>query len=57
MKWLQSREQRELAGRIEASRKPLFRVAFSWCHDAALADDLAQETMARVRSAVKLDYR
>ena len=47
MKWLQSREQRELAGRIEASRKPLYRVAFSWCHDAALADDLAQETMAR----------
>ena len=47
MKWLQSREQRELAGRIEASRKPLFRVAFSWCHDVALADDLAQETLAR----------
>lgn len=47
MKWLQTRAQRELAERIEASRGRLYRVAFSWCHDAALADDLAQEALAR----------
>lgn len=47
MKWLQSRAQRELAERIEASRERLYRVAFAWCHDATLADDLAQETLAR----------
>lgn len=47
MKWLQTRAQRELTEKIEASRSRLYRVAFSWCHDAALADDLAQETLAR----------
>lgn len=47
MKWLQTRAQRELSERIEASRSRLYRVAFSWCHDAALADDLAQEALAR----------
>lgn len=47
MKWLQSREQRELIGQVEASRGRLYRVAFAWCHDAALADDLAQETLTR----------
>ncbi len=47
MKWLQSRKQRELAEKIEASRERLYRVAFSWCHDAPLADDLAQEALSR----------
>ena len=47
MKWLQSREQRELMEQIKASRGRLYRVAFSWCHDAALADDLAQEALTR----------
>jgi RNA polymerase sigma-70 factor (ECF subfamily) len=47
MKWPQSREQRELMEQIKASRGRLYRVAFAWCHDAALADDLAQETLAR----------
>ncbi len=47
MKWLQTRAQRELSEKIEASRSRLYRVAFSWCHDAALADDLAQESLAR----------
>ena len=47
MKWPQSREQRELMEQIKASRGRLYRVAFAWCHDAALADDLAQETLTR----------
>lgn len=47
MKWLQTRAQRELTEKIEASRNRLYRVAFAWSHDAALADDLAQETLAR----------
>lgn len=47
MKWLQSRRRRELTERIEASRERLYRVAFAWCHDASLADDLAQETLSR----------
>lgn len=47
MKWLQTRAQRELTERIEASRGHLYRVAFAWCHDAPLADDLAQEALAR----------
>lgn len=28
-------------------RDKLYRVAFSWCHNAALADDLVQETMLK----------
>ena len=47
MKWPQSREQRELTEQIKASRGRLYRVAFAWCHDAALADDLAQEALTR----------
>jgi RNA polymerase sigma-70 factor (ECF subfamily) len=33
--------------RIEASREALYRLAYAWCHDAALADDLVQETLLR----------
>jgi RNA polymerase sigma-70 factor (ECF subfamily) len=32
---------------LEESRERLFRVAFSWCHDAMLADDLVHECMAK----------
>jgi len=53
MKWLRTREQRELVERIEASRPRLHRLAFAWCHDAALADDLTQEALAR--SLVRID--
>lgn len=31
--------------RIVGSRDRLFRVAYSWCHDRYLADDLCQETI------------
>lgn len=47
MKWLQSREQRELVEQINASRVRLYRLAFAWCHDTVLADDLAQEALTR----------
>ncbi|MHB1214993.1 MAG: RNA polymerase sigma factor [Thiobacillus sp.] len=32
---------------IEAQRTLLYRIAFAWCHDAALADDLVQETLSK----------
>jgi len=32
---------------VEALREPLYRLAYSWCHDAGLADDLVQETLLR----------
>lgn len=36
---------REFRRKIEDSRHQLYRVAYSWCHDTALADDLVQETL------------
>lgn len=38
---------RDLAGRVAAARPRLYRIAWSWCHDDALAEDLAQDTLAR----------
>ena len=32
---------------LEGYRESLYRLAYSWCHDAALADDLVQETLLR----------
>ena len=32
---------------IEAHRPLLYRIAYAWCHDAALADDLVQETLSK----------
>lgn len=32
---------------LEQSRERLYRVAYSWCHDATLADDLVQETLSK----------
>lgn len=32
---------------IEQLRPRLFRLAHAWCHDAALADDLAQEALVK----------
>jgi len=39
-----SRQWRES---LESARPGLYRVAFSWCRDAALADDLVQEATAK----------
>lgn len=32
---------------LESLRPALYRIAYAWCHDAALADDLAQDTLSR----------
>jgi RNA polymerase sigma-70 factor (ECF subfamily) len=32
---------------IEAQRPVLYRVAYAWCHDATLADDLVQEALSK----------
>jgi RNA polymerase sigma-70 factor (ECF subfamily) len=37
----------QLRARVVVQREPLFRLAYSWCHDSALADDLVQEAMLR----------
>ena len=37
----------EFRERLEGARIRLYRLAYSWCHDAALADDLAQETLIK----------
>ena len=34
-------------GDIAALRPRLYRIAYAWCHDAGLADDLVQDTLAR----------
>jgi RNA polymerase sigma-70 factor (ECF subfamily) len=39
--------------RLAAHRVGLFRVALMWCHDRALADDLAQETLAKALAAAR----
>lgn len=38
---------RALKRRIAERRGRLYRVAYAWCGDAMLADDIVQETMAR----------
>lgn len=38
---------RRLKSEICAQRERLYRLAWSWCHDQYLADDLVQETLAR----------
>ncbi len=35
------------ARQVRACRDRLYRIAYSWCHDAMLADDLAQETLSK----------
>lgn len=38
-------------GQIEYSRKKLYQAAYSWCHDNALAEDLAQESLLKALSS------
>ncbi len=38
--------------RIKACRDRLYRIAFSWCHDAMLADDLAQEALSKAMQKI-----
>jgi len=38
---------REAQRALQQARARLYRVAYSWCHSAALADDLVQETLTK----------
>ena len=38
---------REAKARLEQHRQRLYRIAYAWTHNAALADDLVQETLAK----------
>lgn len=40
-------KNRALHAALEESRGRLYRIAYSWCHNAALADDLVQETLVK----------
>jgi len=42
-----SRSRRQLGQRIADSRGRLYRIAFAWCGDRMVADDLVQETLER----------
>ena len=44
---------REFRQTLTHSRGRLYRIAFSWCHDHDLADDLVQETMAKALKNAK----
>ena len=39
--------QAALRARLEPLRPGLYRLAYAWCHEPALADDLAQDTLAK----------
>lgn len=38
---------REARARLEQHRNHMYRVAYSWCHNAALADDITQEALSK----------
>ena len=46
-------KDRELRQRIAKQRPRLYRIAYSWCHDEALADDLVQETLTKALKKFK----
>jgi len=47
--------QPEMHKRIVEMRPRLYRVAYAWCHDSHLADDIVQETIAKaLRNARQL---
>ncbi len=41
------RTQHQFKRRLAEYRANLYRIAYSWCHNPALADDLVQETLAK----------
>jgi RNA polymerase sigma-70 factor (ECF subfamily) len=44
-----------LKSEFAARRNKLYRIAYSWCHDAALADDLVQDTIYKaIKNAARL---
>ena len=44
-----------LKSEFASRRNKLYRIAYSWCHDAALADDLAQEAIFKaIKNAARL---
>lgn len=44
-----------MQARVAAIRPRLYRVAYAWCHDPHLADDIVQETLAKaLRNARQL---
>ncbi len=44
-----------LKSEFAARRNKLYRIAYSWCHDSALADDLVQETIYKaIKNAARL---
>jgi RNA polymerase sigma-70 factor (ECF subfamily) len=38
---------REAQRALQQARARLYRVAYAWCHNTALADDLVQETLSK----------
>lgn len=40
-------QDRKTSKQVMACRRRLYRLAYSWCHDAMLADDLTQETLSK----------
>lgn len=40
-------EQKQFIRKLEQSRPRLYRLAYSWCHNRALADDLTQEALSK----------
>ena len=45
--------QRRLRQQVCDMRPQLYRTAYAWCHDAALADDLVQEAMMKALTRLK----
>ena len=39
--------KRTFSKKLEVHRADLFKIAWSWCHDSALSDDLVQETYVK----------
>lgn len=49
---LLSARQRKLCKRLESDRSRLYRMAYSWTHNADIAEDVVQETMIKAMNNV-----